>query len=231
MTSLRIFILFISILFISCNNDNTQKTEPTPKKPINYLALGDSYTIGQSVAETKRFPVQLIDSLRGRDYLANDAKIIAQTGWRTDNLMNAIIAEELTDTFDIVSLLIGVNNQFQGRTVEQYRAPFRELLEKAIELTGGDATKVFVVSIPDYGVTPFGMTRNPEEIAEEIDEFNAANLEISDSLNVTYFNITPISRQAENNPDLIANDGLHPSGEMYRLWVKLMLDEVENMVR
>lgn len=231
MTSLRIFILFISILFISCNNDNTQKTEPTPKKPINYLALGDSYTIGQSVAETKRFPVQLIDSLRGRDYLANDAKIIAQTGWRTDNLMNAIIAEELTDTFDIVSLLIGVNNQFQGRTVEQYRAPFRELLEKAIELTGGDATKVFVVSIPDYGVTPFGMTRNPEEIAEEIDEFNAANLEISDSLNVTYFNITPISRQAENNPDLIANDGLHPSGEMYRLWVKLMLDEVENKVR
>lgn len=237
MISLRIFILFIPILLFSCNNDdvpndnNPHNNIPAPVNSIKYLALGDSYTIGEGVDETARFPVQLVDSLRQRGYQVNDAKIIAQTGWRTDNLMNAIINEDITDTFDIVSLLIGVNNQFQGRTVEQYRTPFRDLLEKSIELTGGNANKVFVISIPDYGVTPFGSSGNPERIAEEIDEFNAVNLEISDSLNVSYFNITPISRQAANDSQLIANDGLHPSGEMYRLWVELMLDEVESKIQ
>lgn len=234
MTSLRIFILFFSILLVACTMDSENKNEnPIPTAPANqikYLALGDSYTIGEGVNETERFPVQLVDSLRNRGFEVKDSKIIAQTGWRTDNLMNAIIAENLTDTFDIVSLLIGVNNQFQGRTAESYRRPFRQLLEKAIELVGGDTTKVFVLSIPDYGVTPFGSNYNPPAVAQAIDEFNTVNLEVADSLNVTYFDITPISRQAANDRTLVASDNLHPSGKMYRLWVELMLNEVETKI-
>lgn len=237
MISFRIFILFLPILLASCNNDNTSTSIPTPTPVtptdtvgLKYLALGDSYTIGQSVEVAERFPVQLVDSLRERGYTVSDAKIIAQTGWRTDNLMNAIIAENITDTFDIVSLLIGVNNQYQGGTAEAYRQPFRALLEQAIDFAGGDTSKVFVISIPDYGVTPFAANMNSSQIAQEIDEFNAVNLEIADSLNVTYFNITPISRQAETDPTLTANDGLHPSGKMYQLWVELMLEAVERKI-
>ena len=235
MISFRIFILFIPILLASCNNDNSIAPQPITPTPVaatlQYLALGDSYTIGESVKEEERFPVQLVDSLRERGYAFSDPKIIAQTGWRTDNLMNAIIAENITDTFDIVSLLIGVNNQYQGKTAEEYRQPFRALLEQAISFAGGDTSKVFVISIPDYGVTPFGSNGNPQQIAQEIDEFNAVNLEVADSLNITYFNITPITRQAATDQTLTANDGLHPSGKMYRLWVELMLEEVELKIK
>lgn len=234
MTSLRIFILFIPILFASCNNDNTPIPQPTPtpidSTALQYLALGDSYTIGQQVEIYERFPVQLVDSLRNRGYNMRDPYITARTGWTTRDLKTAIANENFTNTFDLVSLCTGVNNQFRGETAEQYRQPFRELLEQAISLAGGDTSKVFVLSIPDYGVTPFAANLNPPQIAQEIDEFNAINLEIADSLNVTYFDITPISRQAENDQTLTVSDELHPSGKMYRLWVELMLDEVENKI-
>jgi acyl-CoA thioesterase I len=234
MISLRIFWLFLPLMVTACNNDATIP----PSNPVNpidttekikYLALGDSYTIGQSVAINDRFPVQLIDSLRLRGYKCENAEIIARTGWRTDDLMTAINAQNIKDTFDLVSLLIGVNNQYQGRPISVYRTQFRTLLERAIALAGGDKNKVFVLSIPDYGVTPFGSS-NMQQISAEIDAFNAVNLEITDSLAVQYFDITPISRLAANDAALLANDGLHPSGKMYRLWVSLMLNEVEEML-
>lgn len=231
MISLRIFWLFLPLMVTACNNDviippsNPVNLIDTTEK-IKYLALGDSYTIGQSVAIQERFPVQLIDSLRLRGYKFDNVEIIARTGWRTDDLMTAINAQNIKDTFDLVSLLIGVNNQYQGRPISVYRTDFRELLERAIAFAGGDKNKVFVLSIPDYGVTPFG-SANAQQISAEIDAFNAVNLEITDSLAVRYFDITPISRLAANDAALLANDELHPSGKMYRLWVSLMLNGVE----
>ena len=241
MISLRLFILLIPFLLMACNNDNNNPiVEPiqipidsinivTAPKNIRYLALGDSYTIGQDVDVDKRFPVQLVGSLRRRGYQCYNANIIAQTGWRTDNLMTGIANENLTDTFSLVSLLIGVNNQYQGRPQNIYRAEFRTLLQQAIGFAGGDKNKVFVLSIPDYGVTPFAGFNGPQ-ISQQIDEFNAINLEVTDSFNIEYFNITPISRLAENGPALLANDQLHPSGKMYRMWVELILDDVESKI-
>jgi lysophospholipase L1-like esterase len=234
MISLRIFLLFLPLMVMACNNDvtNSQNPSENPVNPIDtikkikYLALGDSYTIGQSVEINERFPVQLIDSLRRRGYKCENTQIIARTGWRTDDLMTAINTQNITDTFDLVSLLIGVNNQYQGKPISVYRTEFRQLLERAIAFAGGDVDKVFVLSIPDYSVTPFGSS-NAQQISSEIDAFNAVNLEITDSLKVQYFDITPISRMAANDPALLANDQLHPSGKMYRLWVSLMLNVVE----
>ncbi|MBO6659376.1 MAG: SGNH/GDSL hydrolase family protein [Roseivirga sp.] len=199
-------------------------------EPLNYLALGDSYTIGESVAEDKRWPLQLAERLRENEIEINNPKIIATTGWRTDQLKAAIESDsELLDEYDLVSLLIGVNNQYQGRSVESFAPEFEELLQKAIELAGGDKEKVFVVSIPDYGKTPFGASKS-DQIARELDEYNAVSLEICSEYNVKYFNITPISRQDDPDGELVAGDNLHPSGKQYSLWVESFYSEVLNMV-
>lgn len=203
---------------------------PTPTGTLHYLALGDSYTIGESVATEARFPEQLADSLRNAGFDMADPRIIAKTGWTTDELQNGIDnAEGLRESYDLVSLLIGVNNQYRGRSVENYRPEFQALLEQAIDFAGGDKNKVFVVSIPDYAYTPFG--NGSETISEGIDAYNAANKEIANALGVLYINITPISRDGLDIPDLVAEDNLHPSGEQYRRWVKLMLPEVKNLLQ
>ncbi len=186
---------------------------------IRYLALGDSYTIGESVPESERWPNQLAE-LIGGDV---EIKIIARTGWTTSELWEGIQKETLIPPFDMVSLLIGVNNQYRGYDKEEYRQEFIFLLNKAIEYAGGDKNKVFVVSIPDWGVTPFARGRDAETIATEIDAFNQINKEESEKLGIAYVDITPISREAVNDADLIAPDGLHPSGKMYAEWAKLAL--------
>lgn len=193
---------------------------------IKFLALGDSYTIGESVVAHDRWPEQLIDSLsaRGLDYI--DAKIIAVTGWRTDNLQEAIRDAKLKDEFTLVSLLIGVNNFYQGKSVESYIPEFETLLQTAIELAGGIKSRVFVLSIPDYGYTPFGKS-NQEAISQGIDAFNAANESIAKRIGVKYFNITDISRRGLDEPDLVAFDGLHPSRKMYAAWVQKILSEAK----
>lgn len=193
---------------------------------IKFLALGDSYTIGESVIANDRWPEQLIDSLsaRGLDYI--DTKIIAVTGWRTDNLQAAIHDAKLKDEFTLVSLLIGVNNFYQGKSVESYIPEFEAILQKAIELAGGIKSRVFVLSIPDYGYTPFGKG-NLEAIRQGIDAFNAANETITKNAGVKYINITDISRRGLDEPDLVAFDGLHPSGKMYAEWVKKILSEAK----
>ena len=200
--------------------------------PINYLALGDSYTIGESVVENGRYPVQLQRTLEKKGYrFTNEVKIIATTGWTTQNLLDAMAAQ-LSDSarYDMVSLLIGVNNQFQGRDLEEYKSQFLTLLQKAIQLTGGRKERVFVISIPDYGYTPFGH-RTQASISPAIDKFNAANWYITDSAGVKYFDITPISRKGLDVPELVAGDGLHPSEIMYKQWVDLMLPGVEKLLQ
>lgn len=190
---------------------------------ITFLALGDSYTIGESVPEDMRWPVQLASGLQSMDIAMEAPRIIARTGWTTNELQAAIDAEEITDTYGLVSLLIGVNNQYRGYPIDQYEREFEALLKQAVSFAGGDVARVFVVSIPDYGVTPFGQNGNPEKIASELDEYNAIAKGYCDALNVQFFNITPISREASSNTSYIAGDGLHPSGEMYAAWVQMIL--------
>lgn len=196
------------------------------KDSLRYLALGDSYTIGESVLESERWPVQLAATLSQQGILVGQPKIIAVTGWRTDNLRNGINIAQLKEQYDLVSLLIGVNNQYQGKSVEEYKPEFEELLQTAIRLAGGKKENVFVVSIPDYGFTPFGKPKK-EQITTALDQFNAANKKITEQVGVTYINITDISRQGLEDPELVANDGLHPSGKQYTLWVDRILKNLK----
>lgn len=189
---------------------------------LRFLALGDSYTIGESVTKDARWPVLLVDSLHHHGINAMEPAIIATTGWRTDELKHAIDKSKIKGTFSLVSLLIGVNNFYQGKTAESYAPEFEALLELAIKLAGNKKDHVFVLSIPDYGFTPFGQEKRAQ-ISPGIDSFNSANREITQRLGVTYVDITPVSRRGLAEPDLVASDGLHPSGKMYAEWVDQIL--------
>jgi lysophospholipase L1-like esterase len=199
---------------------------PADKTEKRYLALGDSYTIGEAVPEEQRFPVQLQRRLTGSGKNISPPQIVARTGWTTDELKEGIRQAGPRGNFDLVTLLIGVNNQYRGRDTSAYRREFRELLTMAIGFAGNDASKVVVLSIPDYGKTPFGLTRDPARIAREIDHFNRINREEAMNFLAEYADITPISRRGLDDPDLVAADGLHPSGKMYGFWVELMLPAV-----
>lgn len=187
---------------------------------IRYLALGDSYTIGESVSENERWPNQLAELLK-TDNNSIDVTVIARTGWTTDELWDGIQAVKIQPPYDLVSLLIGVNNQYRGRDLEEYREAFIFLLNKAIEYAGRDPNRVIVLSIPDWGVTPFASSRDSKKIATEIDQFNSVNEEESKRAGVRYVDVTPTSREAVHDSSLIASDGLHPSGKMYTEWAKL----------
>lgn len=213
----------IVILFLFSTQSMAQKLIIAEK--VKFLALGDSYTIGESVPVSYRWPVQLADSLNQRGIDCIEPTIIATTGWRTDNLKNAIIKAKLKPEYNLVSLLIGVNNYYQGKSIESYGPEFEELLNMAIKLADGIASSVFVLSIPDYGCTPFGKD-NQEKITFGIDAFNAVNKSITEKLGVKYYSITDISRKGITEPDLVASDGLHPSGKMYSEWVKRILSDV-----
>lgn len=208
--------LLIPMLMVAIAAACMKKSEPGP---LYFLALGDSYTIGEAVAETDRWPVQLVQLLRQKGYDVQPPEIIATTGWRTDQLKEAIEKGTQRSEYDMVSLLIGVNNQYQGRSVESYRPEFEALLLKAIELAGGKKDRVFVVSIPDYGYTPFGREKQAS-VSAAIDAYNAANREITEKYGVRYFYITDLTRQGLDDPTLVASDGLHPSGKMYALWAE-----------
>lgn len=188
-----------------------------------FLALGDSYTIGESVAPGQRWPVQLAAALRGQGIAITDPEIIATTGWTTDDLAAAIDTADLRGTYEFVSLLIGVNNQYRGGSLEEYRWQFAELLDRAIAFGGGERSRVLVLSIPDWGVTPFAEGRDRGTIAMEIDSFNAMNRAATLRTGAQYVDVTPASRRASTDRSLVAEDGLHPSAEMYRLWAELAL--------
>jgi lysophospholipase L1-like esterase len=187
-----------------------------------FLALGDSYTIGESVPDNERWPVQLVRALNAQGKEFDDPEIIATTGWRTDDLKKAIEGRNPPRDFDLVSLLIGVNNQYQGKSPDDYRAEFEDLLQMAISFAAGKKENVFVLSIPDYGFTPFGEEKQ-KTISPAIDAFNAINNAIAEALQVSYIDVTSISRMGLSDTALVASDGLHPSGKMYREWVNEIL--------
>lgn len=190
---------------------------------LSYLALGDSYTIGESVDKDQRWPVQLVDTLRKSGIDISDPKIIAKTGWTTTELKEAVANKDLSLPYGLVSLLIGVNDQYDGLDFQKYPQRFKYLLNRAIQLADNRPDHVLVVSIPDYSVTPFGQSKNPEKISLELGEYNATNKLIADSLGVHYVDITPGSQKAADDKTLIADDGLHPSGKMYSQWVDQIL--------
>lgn len=200
--------------------------------PLAYLALGDSYTIGEGVAEDGRWPVQLARALRDEGIELADPRIIATTGWTTDELATAIDAAGPLGTYDLVSLLIGVNNQYRERGVEEYRGQFEALLRRAIGLAGGRADRVLVLSIPDWGVTPFAAAsgRDRGVIAAELDAFNAAARVACRAAGVAFVDITPVSRARGHEPEMLAADGLHPSAAMYALWAQLALPVARDLL-
>ncbi len=202
--------------------DTTQKT---------FLALGDSYTIGQSVAADERFPVQAVQDLKNLHFSFSDPDIIATTGWTTTNLINALNNYPPQHNYSCVTLLIGVNNQYQGKSIDDYKIEFTELIKRSILYAGNIPHHVFVLSIPDYSVTPFAKGSDTAKIVQEIDEFNVANKLISLNAGVHYIDITPISRDAKSDGSLVAADGLHPSGLQYKKWCELLVPSIESEIR
>lgn len=227
MNSLKTSIKLFTAVFLisSCIAKDTKTNLPPNSSPdsYTYLALGDSYTIGESVKENERWPVQLADSLSLRGIKVSKPTIVAKTGWTTAELKDGIAQAELSKTYDLVSLLIGVNNQYRGYDIDIYKFEFRELLEQAISFAGGDSSKVFVVSIPNYGVTPFGIQKGEDRIRAELLEYDAIAKQISSEHGIPFVNITPISEDAKTNADLIAEDELHPSGKMYSQWTSKII--------
>lgn len=201
-----------------------------PTDTISYLALGDSYTIGEAVAENERWPAQLVSQLKAQGFVLQKPDIIATTGWTTDELLKAIEEKNPKGPFGLVSLLIGVNNQYRGYAFQQYQQEFSALLAKAIHFAGNDPTRVFVVSIPDYGKTPFGQEKDPEEIARELALYNREAEKQAVQAGAQFINITPVSEKAASDPELTASDRLHPSGQMYSDWTSVILPDVVKML-
>ena len=196
---------------------------------LTYLALGDSYTIGEAVPQEQSFPYQLVHNLNATNHFVEKPEIIAVTGWTTGDLKKGIISRDLKNhQYNIVTLLIGVNNQYRGYSKEDYRTQFIELLNTAIDYAGGNKQHVFVLSIPDWSATPFAKANGFDlnKVSVEIDGFNAINKQETEAAGVAYIDITPTSRQAVNDYSLIANDGLHPAGRMYSIWVNQLLPVV-----
>lgn len=205
----------------------------TPKmaaKTYSYLALGDSYTIGESVPVQDCFPSQAVKLLNGAGLSFGDPTIVAKTGWTTDELESAIKNSNLASHYDFVSLLIGVNNQYRGRSVEEYAGQFEELLKQSISFTG-NPEHVFVLSIPDWGVTPFAEGYDKAFIARKIDTFNLVNVHIAEKYKVHYIDITGGTREAANDHSLITSDGLHPSGKEYARWAAQLAAGMEQQLQ
>lgn len=224
---MKIFIPFLLIILMgisSCNNKDELPQPMTEKKKYSILGLGDSYTYGQNVDTNERYLSQLYTNLVDQKYNVQYPKIIALTGWRTDDLLYNIALDGDKKKYDFVFLLIGVNNEYQGRSPESYRSEFVRCLDNALAFASGISDNVFVVSIPDYSVTRSqGRQAVPNATSLRLDEYNKINREEAEKKKVNYIYITEDSRLAYNDATLIASDGLHPSGKMYGLWVDKIL--------
>lgn len=225
--------LVFALVLVACAPKTGGVVSDTMTNATNarFLALGDSYTIGEAVAEAERWPVQLAEALRARGMKVQDPVIIARTGWTTDELDAAIDTAKPEGSFELVTLLIGVNDQYRGRDAESYRVPFRKVLDRAIAFAGGSASRVVVVSIPDWGVTPFAQGRDRAAISAAIERFNAVNREEAAKSGAHYVDVTPVSRGAAADRALSAGDGLHPSGAMYQKWSALVLPGAMEILR
>jgi lysophospholipase L1-like esterase len=219
----RIFNLLI-LLLMQYNMDAQDKA-------LTFLALGDSYTIGESVPIYENFPYQTVQLLRKSGISVHAPEIVAKTGWTTDELMAGIDRTIFEKSYDIVTLLIGVNNQYRGKDPSTYEKEFEQLLNKAIAFAGGNKQHVFVLSIPDWGATPFAASRDRIKIGNEIDLFNSINKKSTDAAGIAYISITAGSREATSNASLVAKDGLHPSGLEYGRWAKKLADAILQSIR
>lgn len=242
----QIVTVIFSVFLLSCtaeesNSTPTNTTPPVVNPPvvsppttipssINYLALGDSYTIGQSVCETCRFPEQLKSSLRAMYSSTISLKIIATTGWTTSNLLAAIDSQKPESNYDLVTLLIGVNNQYQRRDFSVYEKEFPELVNKAVMLAKNDKKNVVVISIPDYAYTPYGKSLGGNQsatISAEINKYNSFAENYCNTNQIAFVSITDITREGLNSPNLVASDGLHPSESAYKIFVDKMMPKVK----
>lgn len=228
------FVLIFLFFTYFIANLSSYSMQQSMQKKYHYLALGDSYTIGEKVTSSENFPNQVFAELKDKINI-EAPRIIATTGWTTDELEAGIVdankKEALLSNYDFVTLLIGVNNQYRGRDVENYKTEFKELLKKAIQFAGNRNERVAVLSIPDWGVTPFAEGRDREKISEEIDMYNRANQKIAARYNIYYINITPWTREAANDPTLLAEDGLHPSGKEYQRWAKKIASRFLSLIQ
>ena len=207
------------------------KNKQKQKHMYSYLALGDSYTIGEMVPMHDNFPHQAVELLKKQHLDMADPVIIATTGWTTDELAASISEHNIKENFSIVSLLIGVNNQYRGRSIENYRQEYEQLLNQAIGFAHGKTEHVFVLSIPDWGATPFAEGSNRAKITAEIDAYNAAKKEITLSHHCHYIEITESTRQNAQKPEYIAPDGLHPSAKEYAVWAERVAAEVNKELK
>ncbi len=215
---IQISFFAISLLLVTGFSKNQRNMTANPQQYYSYLALGDSYTIGETVLLADNFPYQTVQLLREKGFSFYAPEIIAKTGWTTDELTNAISQRKTLPSYDFVTLLIGVNNQYRGRTVENFKPEFEALLRQAIRFSGNNKDHVFVLSIPDWGVTPFAEGRNRAQVAREIDAYNNICKQVSMENGVHFIDITPSTRLATKDHSLVAADGLHPSGKEYSKW-------------
>ena len=236
----KIALIVCLILGAACVKHNGGPALATPLPPkdtvhpatgdtLTYLALGDSYTIGQSVSAYDRYPAQVVRKLRSDGFYYREPDIIAVTGWTTGDLLHAMPDTVPNPPYHVVSLLIGVNNQYQFRTQSEYRIQFTDLLQRSIRLAGDNPSHVIVLSIPDYSVTPFARGRDGAYIAAQIDSFNAINKEVATSYHTAWLDVTGESRKAAGDPSLIAGDSLHFSGKEYSIWAEMMEPVIKAM--
>ncbi len=238
-------ILLLAVVLFACKNQsqtdsivsemndlqNSDSESTKPKQALTYLALGDSYTIGEGVQQDERWPVVLAKRLSSQGISVQSPTILATTGWTTGELLKAVEKENLDKEYGMVSLLIGVNNQYRGLDEAVFEQQFTKLLDVAIRFAGNNPDRVFVVSIPDYGVTPFGQKRDPSKIEAEVDSYNERKKSISNTYGITFIDITDISRIAATDSELVAADDLHPSGKMYAQWVDKIMPMVSNQLK
>jgi lysophospholipase L1-like esterase len=201
------------------------------EKLYTYLALGDSYTVGESIPLRKSFPYQVVENLRKDKFHVAAPEIVARTGWTTDELTAAIADHRFLSQYDLVTLLIGVNNQYRGRRIEEFNIELEALLNRAVDLAGGRREHVFLLSIPDYGVTPFAKKLDPSAIAAEIDQYNVVKRALATQYKVSFIEITESTRNAYSDETLLADDGLHPSAKEYKSWAVKVAEMAKTVLK
>ncbi|HEX6334446.1 MAG TPA: SGNH/GDSL hydrolase family protein [Flavisolibacter sp.] len=201
------------------------------QQTYSLLSLGDSYTIGESLALSDSFPYQAVRMLRQKDLAFSAPEIIARTGWTTDELGDAIRKHRFLPRYDFVTLLAGVNNQYRGRDIIEYKTQFEELLTQAIKFVHGKKDRVIILSIPDYSVTPFASNMDTAKIARDIEVFNSVNLALSVQYKVHYIDITPGTKEAAADDTLLAGDHLHPSAKEYARWAERVAQVIADALK
>lgn len=228
------FVLLIISLMMACKEtpvipdpDPDPDPNPVDTSGYSYLALGDSYTKGEGVNDSLRWPSQLVRELKLAGIDMEEPVYVAETSWTSDELVLGMNSANLEDNYDLISILIGVNNQFREYTLQAYEKDMEQIFNSAFDKVNGNSKRIFVLSIPDYSVTPFGKTYNPEKIRQELDIFNESTRKQCEKRGIPFFDITEISRKAADNLDYLAPDNLHPSGIMYKEWVDLILEDIK----